>query len=305
MGNLFKIKILGCAAAAPTSTRFTSSQIINYHNRYFLFDCAEGTQIQLRRYKIPMMKINNIFITHLHGDHYLGLLGLLSSFQLHGRLKDLHVFALADLEKLLKLHFEISDVRLQYKIIFHALKMDMPEEIYSDPYLSIETIIMKHSMPTCGFVIKEKKAPLKIKAELIEKYQIPVLQVKKIKQGADFITTEGKHIANHELTIAPPPPRTYAFCSDTGYTESFLPQIMDADLIYHEATFMQEMQKLAEEKTHSTTIEAATIAIKARAKKLLIGHYSARYDDLKPYLEEAQNVFTNTILAEEGLEISL
>jgi len=305
MRNIFKIKILGCSAATPTSTRFTTAQIVNYHNRYFLFDCAEGAQIQLRRYKVPMMKINHIFISHLHGDHYLGILGLISSYQLHGRQKDLHIFAPAALERLINLHFEISEVVLQFKIIFHPIDMQQPMEIYSDAYLTIETIIMNHRMPACGFVIREKTASRKIIAQMVEKYQITPSQIRRIKQGADFTTSDGTLILNKDLTIDPALPRTYAFCSDTAYTETFLPQITGADLMYHEATFMQELKALADEKTHATTIDAATLASKAGVKRLLIGHYSARYDDLGPYLAEARSIFPQTILAEEGLELHL
>lgn len=305
MRNIFKIKILGCAAATPTSTRFTTAQVVNYHNRYYLFDCAEGTQIQLRRFKVPMMKINHIFISHLHGDHYLGILGLISSYQLHGRQKDLHIFAPAALEQLIKLHFEISEVILQFKIIFHPIHMQEAGEIYSDTYLSIETIIMNHRMPACGFVIREKKAPRKIIAEMVEKYQMTPSQIRRVKQGADFTTSNGNIIPNTDLTIDPPLPRTYVFGSDTAYTEAFLPQITGADLMYHEATFMQDLKALADEKTHATTIDAATLAAKAGVKRLLIGHYSARYDDLGPYLAEARSVFPQTILAEEGLELHL
>ncbi len=299
MRRKFQVHILGASAATPTSLRHTTSQVLAYNNKYFLLDCGEGTQMQLRRLKLPMMKIDNIFISHLHGDHYLGLPGLLFSMHLLGRKKDLNVYAPPGMQQIIEVQFSLSQLVPQYKVIFHEL-IAGGQQIYEDRYLTVDTMEMEHRIPAYGFLIKEKEMNRNLRKESILKFKIPREQMAAIKEGADLIRTGGKTIPNHEITEAPPLPRSYAFCSDTSYTEKFLQQIKGADLLYHEATFLHDKAAIAAEKTHSTTIEAATLAQKAGVKQLLLGHYSARYNDLELFTEEARQVFADTLLAEEG-----
>jgi len=299
MRRKFQVHILGSSAATPTSLRHTTAQVLAYNNKYFLLDCGEGTQMQLRRLKLPMMKIDHIFISHLHGDHYLGLPGLLFSLHLLGRKKDLNVYAPLGMQQIIEVQFTLSQLVPMYKVIFHELTAGR-QHIYEDRYLNVETMEMEHRIPAYGFLIKEKEMNRNLRKESILKYKIPREQMAAIKDGADLVRPGGKAIPNHEITEAPPRPRSYAFCSDTAYTEKFLQQIKGADLLYHEATFLHDKAAIAAEKTHSTTIEAAMLAQKAGVKQLLLGHYSARYNDLEMFTEEARQVFTSTQLAEEG-----
>ena len=296
----FELTILGSSSATPTSQRNPSAQALNIADRFFLIDCGEGTQMQLRKYKIKFQKINHIFISHLHGDHYFGLVGLLSSMHLLGRTKELHLYAPAELKEIIDIHHKYSFTQLHYKIIFHALQYDKSEQVFEDEKLSVETIILKHRINCSGFLFKEKPHSLNIIKEKIKEYNISAADIPGIKGGRDFTTDAGKMIPNGELTIQGPEPRSYAYCSDTIYTENILPQIKNIDLLYHETTFMQNMGKRAKETYHTTTVEAGTIAKKAKVKKLIIGHFSARYKDAKPLLDETQTVFENTIMAVEG-----
>ncbi len=297
----FQITILGSSGAMPTSNRHTTAQLLKHDNKLFLIDCSEGTQIQMRRMKIPLMKINHIFISHFHGDHYLGLPGLLFTMHLLGRSNKLNIYSPPGLKEIIETHFGICNLKTSYSIIFNEIEKG-GATIYEDASLKIDTISMLHSIPAYGFLFNEKPLERNIKKKYVNKYNIPVDQILKIKAGASYTTPGGEVLSNEELTIAPPPQRRYAFCSDTGYTESFTDQIEGADTLYHEATFMKEFSELASEKLHSTTAEAATLALKAKVKKLIIGHYSARYDDtqLISYLNEAKAIFNNTYLAKEG-----
>ncbi len=297
----FRLTILGSSGAMPTSKRLTSAQLLKHSNRLFLLDCSEGTQILMKRLKIPLMKINHIFISHLHGDHYLGLPGLLFTMHLLGRNNELNIYSPPGLKKIIEIQFDICNLKTSYEITFHEIEQG-GSVIYNDPTIKIETIEMSHSIPTYGFLFSEKPLERNIKKKYVDKYDIPVDQILQIKAGSSYTTPKGEVLANEELTITPPQPRSYAFCSDTSYTEKFIDQINGVDMIYHEATFMKDFAETAKEKHHSTTTEAATIALKAGAKKLLVGHYSARYDNntLKHYLKEARDIFPNTLLAEEG-----
>jgi ribonuclease Z len=297
---IFQTYILGCSAATPTSVRHTTAQLLQYHNKYFLLDCAEGTQKQIRRMKLPMMKIDHIFISHLHGDHYLGLSGLLFSWHLLGRTKKLHIYSPEGLQDIIELQFKVSNTKPSYEIIFHVLTRG-EELIYEDKNITVETIEMDHRITTFGFYIREKQKTFNLRKESIVKFSIPVEKMKSIKDGHDLILDDGTTIPNIELTLPPSPLRSYAFCSDTGYSENYINQIKGADLLYHEATFLNDKAEIAEEKTHCTTLEAATIAKKAQVKKLILGHYSARYDDMEMFEKEARTIFENTILGEEGL----
>ena len=260
--------------------------------------------MQLRRYKIPVMSINHVFISHLHGDHYLGLPGLLFSMHLLGRDQELHVYSPPGLQEIIELQFRASALKPSYETRFHEITSG-GQLVYKDQYLTVETIEMKHRIPCYGYLFREIPPPKNIIKEAISQYGIPVSAIPAIKQGQDFVTSQGVTIANEKITKPLPQPRSYAFCSDTAYSESFLDQIMGVDLLYHEATFLQDKADIAKEKTHSTTKEAATIAKKAQAGQLLIGHYSARYKDLAAFKKEAREIFPNTMIAEEGHVISI
>lgn len=301
----FEITILGTNSSIPTSNRFPSSQFVNISDRYFLIDCGEGTQMQLRKYKIRFQKINHIFISHLHGDHYLGLMGLLQSMHLLGRKAELHLYAPKELQEIIEIQHKHSGTHLTYELIFHPLRFNTSELIMEDDKVTVETIPLNHRIACWGFLFKEKPHLNKIKKEKIEEYIIPLEKIHEIKSGGDFITNEGKTIPNKELVELPLPPRSYAYCSDTRYTETIIPIISGVDLLYHEATFLEDLIERAKQTMHSTAKEAATIALKSNVKKLLIGHFSARYDDIIPLLEEAKTIFTNTELAKEGRVVAI
>ena len=260
--------------------------------------------MQLRRLKLPLMKMDHIFISHLHGDHYLGLPGLLFTYHLLGRENTLHVYAPPGMQQIIDLQYELSQLKPSFDIRYHDLTRGQ-EQVYEDDRLSIETIEMAHRIPTFGFLLREKPRPRNIRKRAIRRFNIPQERMQAIKSGEDFVTESGQVIPNKEITIDPPLPRSYAFCSDSLYTESFLDQIKGVDLLYHEATFMHDKVAIAHEKTHATTIEAATLAKKAGAEKLLLGHYSARYKELDAFKKEAATVFPNTLLAEEGDVIAI
>ncbi len=304
MRPAFNIHILGASAATPTSLRHTTAQLVHCHNKYYLLDCAEGTQMQLRKMKMPLMKINHIFISHLHGDHYLGLPGLLFTLHLLGRKQKLHIYSPAGLKEIIDLQYEITQLTPSFPIDFHVIDKGK-KMIFENNDITVETIEMWHQLPAYGFLIKEKPGLKNIRKDAIDKYGISVPDIQRIKAGKDLRLDSGQVIPNVELTFPPTPPRSYAFCSDTGYTENFLDQIKGVDLLYHEATFLHDKKEIAREKTHSTAIEAATLARKAQVKQLMLGHYSARYDDNIVFSQEAKTVFENTILADEGMRVEI
>jgi len=296
----FELTILGCSSATPTSKRNPTSQLLNIHDKYFLIDCGEATQVQLRRFKLKFQRINHIFISHLHGDHYLGLMGLLSSMHLLGRKNELHLYCPAGLKEIIEVQNKHSQTYLHYPIIFHLLGEGKNEIIFEDDNVSVETIPLNHRIPCNGFLFREKFRQQNISKEKIEEYKIPKSFIKSIKTGADYTLENGKVIPNKELTVSHAAPRSYAFCSDTCYDESIVPIIKNVDLLYHETTFMEDMKHRAKETFHTTTVQAGNIAKLAEVKQLLIGHFSARYNELEPFLEEIRPVFENTLLALEG-----
>lgn len=255
--------------------------------------------MQLRRFKLPVMRIKHVFISHLHGDHYLGLPGLLFTSHLLGRETPLHIYAPPGLEEIIDIQFRIPGLVSSFEMVFHPLERG-GDIVYEDEMLQVETLEMQHRIPTYGFLFREKTLPRNLIKERLLSYRVPVAQMQDIKQGADFLMPDGSHIPNSELTLDPPPPRSYAFCSDTCYTESFLDQIHGIDLLYHEATFMKDRADTAREKLHATTHEAATLAKKAGVGQLLIGHYSARYKDIRAFEREAREIFPNSHIALEG-----
>ena len=296
----FELTILGCRSATPTSSRNPTAQLLNIAERFFLIDCGEATQIQLRKFKLKFQRINHIFISHLHGDHYLGLIGLLSSMHLLGRTVDLNLYCPPELEEIIDVQFKHSQTYLRFKINYHPHKYIANDLIFEDNKVEVRTILLNHRIPCCGFLFTEKPLVANISKEILQKYHIPVEQILAIKGGADFITSEGELIPNSQLVTNKLKPRSYAYCSDTCYDERIIEFIKGVDLLYHEATFLNEMLPRAKETFHSTALQAATIAQKAEVHQLMIGHYSARYRDLQPLLDEAQTVFSNTVLSIEG-----
>ncbi len=296
----FELTILGSSSAVPTSKRNLTAHVLNAHERFFLIDCGEGTQLQIRRNKIKFGKINHIFISHLHGDHIFGLFGLISTFSLLNRQTDLHIYAHQELEKILNQHIQYFERTLPFKIVYHYLNSKKNEIIYEDKRITIETIPLKHRIPSCGFLFKEKPHLRNLKKNAVQKYEIPIKEIQKIKEGADLTLANGSIIPNAELTLAPYKQRSYAYCTDTAYAEKIVPILKNVDLLFHEATFTEQLKSQAKKTFHSTAKQAATIAQKANAKKLIIGHFSARYKDVTPLIQEAREIFATTFAAEDG-----
>ena len=297
----FELTILGNTSPFPSKDRLPTSQILNINERLYLIDCGEGTQIRMNELGIKRMKIDHIFISHLHGDHYFGLFGLLGSYRMARRTTPLHIHCPTGLQELIELEAKISLAGpFLFPLHFHETTAKKSKKILDNADIEVFTIPLKHGeIPTTGFLFKEKEQPRKMIKSKIAEYNIPFQAIPAIKNGGFFKTPEGKVIKNKELTFAPPAPRSYAFCSDTAYHLPIIPIIKNVDLLYHEATFNQEDGIDASKKGHSNTIEAATIAKKAKAKKLILGHFSSRYTDLEALAEEAKTVFKNTEVAEE------
>jgi len=301
----FEVYILGSSSATPIYQRHPTAQILNIHEKLFLVDCGEGTLIQLNRYHIRFHRINHIFISHLHGDHYLGLMGLLSTMHLQGRTEDLHVYSQPELKEIIDIQMVHSQTQLRYTIVWHFLDHKKSAKIYEDDDLEVFTIILSHRIPCTGFLFREKQKLRKLIREQLIHFNIPVSAYGDLKNGKDYVDEKGNVIPNIELTSDPRSPRTYAFCSDTIYDESLVPTLKEIDLLYHESTFLSDKADRAKETYHSTAAQAATIAKMANVKRLIIGHFSARYKNLYPLLEEARGVFENTTLAVEGDRFSI
>jgi len=274
--------------------------LVAINENAFLIDCGEGTQIQLRKYKIRLSKINHIFISHLHGDHIYGLPGLISSLALLGRRKALHIYTFPELEKILHTILKHSLKDMPYTIHFHHLTHKKTELIYEDKNVFCKSFPLKHSMPACGFVIQEKEKPANIRKEMISEYNIAIKDIVRIKEGADYTTDDGKVIPNSELTLPPWECRKYTYCSDTMYTSDIVPIINKSNILYHEATFVKEDEQYAKETMHSTTHDAAKIAQEAAVEKLIIGHFSSRYKDSSVFEQEARELFSNTKAVNDG-----
>lgn len=295
-----KLTILGSSSALPTSGRYPSAHVLNAHERLFLIDCGEGTQMQLRKTRIRFAKINHIFISHLHGDHVFGLYGLLSTFSLMGRTNPVHLYAPENYDHILRSHLNDFDINLSFDIIFTPLSGKDPVMILDDKYLTVTSFPLEHRIPAYGFVFREKPADRNIIREAIEKFQIPTVRIPAIKKGEDFITSDGTVIRNEEITHDPPEPLSYAYCSDTKYFRRLASFIMGVTVLYHEATFDKANQKLAKMTGHSTTLDAAKTAVNANAGTLIIGHFSARYKDITPLVEESRTLFPSTFPAIDG-----
>jgi ribonuclease Z len=296
----FKITILGSSGALPAYGRYTTSQLVEVQSRHFLVDCGEGAQMQLMRLQANFHRINHIFISHLHGDHYLGLMGLVFTMHLQRRVNDLHIYSHRGLDEIITTHLRYSRSAPSFKIIFHLLEKGLREVIYEDDTLTVETIPLSHRIRCSGFLFREK-----IKPRRIDKAKLPpgllIQQIAGLKNGHDVVNEEGLVLyTNESLTLEPKKSRSYAYCSDTAFDEGLSFQLKNVDLLYHEATFMNDEESKARDTHHSTARQAATIAKLADAGKLLLGHFSARYKDLSPVLEEAKLIFNNTDLAVEG-----
>jgi ribonuclease Z len=295
-----KLTILGSSSALPTSERFPTAHVLNAHERLYLIDCGEGTQMQLRKSRLRFGKINHIFISHLHGDHVFGLYGLLSTFSLMGRKSQLNLYAPQNYQSILSSHLADFDIHLNFEINFSALSGNDPVKILDDKYLTVTSFPLEHRVPSFGFLFREKPYDRNIIKECIEKYEIPAARIPAIKKGEDFITSEGDVIKNEEITRAGPDPLSYAYCSDTKYFRRLASFVNGVDLLYHEATFDKDLEDLAVITGHSTTLDAARTATEAKAKTLIIGHFSARYKDINVLVEEARTQFANTFPAIDG-----
>lgn len=301
----FEINILGCGAALPTPRRLGSAQVVNIREKLFMLDCAEGTQMALRRTRLNFSHLQAIFLTHLHGDHIFGLLGLLSTCGLLGRLQSLHVYGPRDLQRVLQPQIDYFCKDSPYPIILHEIDASTPQVIYEDRSVQISTLPLSHRIPCCGYLLQEKPTARHIRRDMIDFYHIPVAQINNIKAGMDWTLDDGTLVPNSRLTTPPAPVRSYAYCTDTTYRPSLANLIQGVTCLYHEATFAQEHALLAKKTHHSTSAQAAQIAQAAHAQQLVLGHFSSRYPSENTLLQEAKSIFPNTILAEDGMKIAL
>ena len=295
-----KLTILGCHSATPRIITHPTSQVLEIRNHIFLIDCGEGTQVQLRKYKVKFNRIKHIFISHLHGDHYYGLAGLISSFKLLTRETDLHIYGPKGLKEVITLQMKLADSWTNYKLIFHELESTDSQLIFEDDKVEVYTIPLDHRIYTNGFLFKEKENERKLMLRAAEDANIDKAYFRKLKQGFDVITEDGVLIKNEQVTKRGFVPRSYAFCSDTAYSESIVPIIRGVDGLYHESTFLEKLSHLAKKTKHSTAKEAAIIAKKADVKQLILGHFSTRYEDVSEFIEEASEIFENVDTAEAG-----
>ena len=301
----FGLKILGCNSATPAYGRHHTAQLLNVGKHYFLIDCGEGTQERLKQYKGHTWKINHIFISHLHGDHYLGLMGLLFTMHLLKRTHDLHLYGQRGLDEIILTQLRYSDSKLNYKIVFHELNPNTLELVFEDDQVEVQSFPLIHRIPCCGFLFREKPKPYRLDKNKLPE-GIPLQAIAKLKQGFDYHDEKtGKSYLKEDLTLPPRKSRSYAFCSDTTYDIGLVDIIKGVDLLYHETTFLAGKAQWAHLTFHSTTHEAARIAKAANVGLLLIGHYSARYKELDQFLSEAKEVFENTMLSIEGETIEI
>lgn len=298
--NRFQITILGCGSAMPSTNHYPPAQLVNLNEKLFLIDCGEGTQLQMRKFKIRMSKLHSLFISHLHGDHIFGIPGLLSTLSLMGRTADLDIYAHKELNLMLEPLMIYMGHHLTFNINLFPLNPEQPEILFENKSIKISSFPLKHRIPANGFLFEEKPSPRHIIREMIDFYQIPFRQIAGIKAGENFVTEQGEIIANERLTTPGKPSRKFAYCSDTAYYPEMIPYIKDVDLLFHEATFAESERDRAAETFHSTARQAAKIAKAAKAKQLVIGHYSSRYNELQPLLDEAAAAFPETHLALQG-----
>ncbi|WP_337386256.1 ribonuclease Z [Prevotella sp.] len=301
----FKIHILGCGSALPTLRHNPSAQVVELRGKQFMIDCGEGTQTQMRRQRIGFNKVVAIFISHIHGDHCFGLIGMLSSFGLLGRTMPLAIYAPKEFKPVLDMMLKTFCYDFDYEIQFHAVDTTKQQVIYEDRSLTVESIPLKHRLPTCGFLFREKPTLPHIRRDMIDFYRIPVSQINNIKNGASWTDEEGREIPNERLTMPADKPRSYAYCSDTSYLPTLHERIAGVSCLYHESTYTTADADRAEMYFHSTAAQAAQVARDANAGRLLLGHYSSKYDDERQLLKEAQEVFAQSQLTNEGMTIDL
>ncbi|MBQ9287893.1 MAG: ribonuclease Z [Bacteroidaceae bacterium] len=295
----FEVVILGCGCALPTSRHFNAAQVVNLRNKLFLIDCGEGTQIQFRRNKLNFNKLGHIFISHLHGDHFFGLMGLISTFNLLGRTAQLYVHAPAPLRNILQPQIDYFCQEMNYEVTLDEIDSTKHQLIYEDRSVEVWSLPLNHRVPCCGFLFKEKPLKKHIIADKIKQYNIPIYAINSIKDSKDYTLPDGTIIPNDQLTTPADPTRSYAYCSDTRYLPQLAEYLQDLDILFHEATFGEDKKNLAFATYHSTAAQAATLAKECHAKKLFIGHYSARYDDENILLNEAREIFPETFLTKE------
>ncbi len=296
----FKVHILGCGSALPTLQHNASSQIVELREKLFMIDCGEGTQIQLRRSRIHFSKIIAVFISHLHGDHCFGLPGMISTFGMTGRTAPLHIYAPAAFEPILEQTLSFFCQGLEFKVVFHAVDTTQNKVVYEDRSLTVETIPLQHRIDCCGYLFREKPILPHIRRDMIDFYKIPISQINNIKAGADWVTPEGEVIANSRLTTPAEPARSYAYCSDTRYIKTLHELVKGVSTLYHESTYSAEDAERARLYWHSTSQDAAKVARDASVGKLLLGHFSARYNNESQLLDEAKEIFPNSYLTREG-----
>ena len=302
----FELTILGTNAAVQYRNRYLAGQVLNIQDDLFLIDCGEGTQFRMAECQVKKMKIDHIFISHLHGDHFYGLFGLLTSLAMNGRKKVMNIYSPKGLEEIVNVLFRHSNYISPFPVRFHEVDTEGGNHIiFEDKKLTINAFPLTHRIPTVGYLFKEKTMQRTILVEKIKEYNIPFSKIKDIKNGENFMNTEGALILNSELTLPPPEPRSFAYCSDTMYFEDIIPYIQGIDLLYHEATFAHDMVEQAAKTGHSTAYQAGLIAQKAEVGQLIIGHYSSRYDNLEPLLAEAKTAFDNTVLGVDGKTYSV
>lgn len=301
----FSLTILGSNSAIPSVIRNSSSQLLSIDGKLFLIDCAEGTQVQLRKYHKKIQSIEGIFISHLHGDHYFGIMGLLSTLHLLGRTKEMHIYSPPQLKNIIDTHHQASNKILRYPLVFHELEENTVACLIDNDSYSVNAFPLNHSIPAFGFIFMTKEKERNFRKDVLLEMDIHYNDIVKIKRGEDYIDVNGNHHNNEDLTIDPEPAASFAYCSDTSYYEEIIPHIKNVDLLYHEATFLEDKKTLANEVLHTTAKEAATIAKMANVKKLILGHFSSRYTELEPFLTEAREVFPETYLADDGDEYEI
>ncbi len=300
----FNVTILGCGSASPSLRHYPSGQVVQYGRNVFMIDCGEGAQLQLRRFKLPFTRLRHIFISHLHGDHFLGLPGLLSTLSLNDTGGQVHVYCFAEGIELLKQVLEVTTHGLSFELVYHPLDTE-PAVLYEDDHLTVESFPLFHYVPCTGFLFREKPRLRPLRGDMLEYYQVPVYKRAALKEGADFVKEDGTVIPNSMLTLSPPPSRSYAYCSDTMRDTRVADAVRGVTTLYHEATYGDDKSSSACARGHSTAREAAEIARMAGASKLVIGHYSKSYPDFSPLLEQARELMPNTSAADEGLVIDL
>lgn len=301
----FRVHVLGCGSATPTLKHNCSSQIVEVRGKCFMIDCGEGTQTQLRLSRIKFTRLSAVFITHLHGDHCFGLIGLISTFGMLGRTAPLHVYAPSELGPMLEAMLQMFCQGLEYKVEFHAVDTTVHQNIYEDRSLTVESIPLAHRIPCCGYLIREKPGTRHINREMVDFYDVPLSQLNNIRAGASWITADGVEIPNEVLTTPADPVRSYAYCSDTRYMPQLHKLLGGVSLLYHEATYASSSEDRARLYYHSTASQAARVALDAKVGQLMLGHFSSRYDDESVLLNEAKQIFPNTILANERMSVDV